>query len=104
MVIRLEITVGAKNVLKKIFVEKLLLVSPAEASNVTRQGGDGTRPGATPFINDFLVPGQHFTCNNSANERPASCCIDQSETLSTRIVITLCGNIQSTEIGGQIRL
>ena len=88
---------------RKIFVEKLLFVSPAEASNVTRQGGDGTWPGATPFINDFLVPGQHFTCNHLANERPAPCDIDQSEAPSTRIV-TLCGNIQSTEIGGQIRL
>ena len=97
---------------------------PAEASNVTRQGGDGTRPGATPFINDFLVPGQHFTCNNSANQRPVSCdidqseatCnnsanqrpvsydIDQSESLSTRTIIPLCDKIQSTERGGQIGL
>ena len=77
---------------------------PAEASNVTRQGGDGTRPGAAPFINDFLVPGQHFTCNNSANQRPVSCDIDQSEALSTRNITPLCDKIQSTERGGQIGL
>ena len=53
-----------KYLLKKY---KLCLSPAAEASDVTRQGGDGTRPGATPFINDFLVPGQHFTCNHSAN-------------------------------------
>ena len=47
-----------KYLLKKY---KLYLSQAAEASDVTRQGGDGPRPGAAPVINDSLVPGQHFT-------------------------------------------
>ena len=47
-----------KYLLKKY---KLYLSPAAEASDVTRQGGDGTRPGAATVINDNIVPGQHFT-------------------------------------------
>ena len=39
----------------------MYLSQAAEASDVTRQGGDGPWPGAATVINDSLVPGQHFT-------------------------------------------
>ena len=58
-----EIPVEAKNMFEKYLLKKykLYLSQAAEASDVTRQGGDGPWPGAATVINDSLVPGQHFT-------------------------------------------